>query len=132
MINVYVDGSFSPVTGEGSYGMIIQREGKTIKIGGPLGQIKDNNVAEYGAMVRGFQELKKMGLHNEIIKIHTDSQVIYRQLLKHIPPPVQKEHSKWYSHAASLFKSFSRCVIDFIYSSCNPAHDVAKQALNSK
>ncbi|MEQ8168836.1 MAG: reverse transcriptase-like protein [Candidatus Eremiobacterota bacterium] len=130
MVNVYVDGSFMPGSKQGAYGIVIKKYGEIVQIGGKLGEIKDNNIAEYGAIIRALEELKRMGLRNEMIKVHTDSQVIARQLLKHIPPPVQKIHCEWYREAARLFKEFSKCAIQFIYSSTNPAHEIAREALD--
>ena len=129
MVNIYVDGSFQPETKEGSYGMVIRRNGKRHEIGGKLGKVKDNNIAEYGALIKGLEEIKKRGLSREWINLYSDSEVIIRQLRQHLPPPKKKEHCKWYRETFNLFQSFSKCFIDYIYHKKNPAHRVARAVL---
>ena len=130
MITVYVDGSFIPETKEGSYGMIIKGKEETVKIAGLLGKIRDNNIAEYGAIIMALRELKTMGYIEKNITLYTDSQIILKQLANKIPPPLNKIHSSWFRQALNLVKTFSTCAIDFIGSSSNPAHTVARNALN--
>jgi len=132
MVDIYVDGSFLPGTCYGSYGMVILGENCIRKTGGRMGVVRDSNVAEYFAIFRGLQELKRLGLSGKAVKIHTDSKVILQQLKKELPPPGLDDYNYWYREILFSLTNFSKCTIDFIRSKKNPAHNVAREAMTFK
>jgi ribonuclease HI len=79
-VEIYIDGASKGNPGPSGIGVIICRDGETIKnISSYIGRAT-NNVAEYTALIHGLQE----GLITkaESIKINTDSQLLHRQITK--------------------------------------------------
>ncbi len=130
MVNVFIDGSFMPETKEGAYGGIIKLGDENITFSGKLGKSRDNNVTEYQAMLKALEKLYNMGLKNRSIKIHTDCQVLTRQLSGLLLPPTSREHAWLYGEIVKTLKQFTLCIIDYVSSKYNPAHTVARNALN--
>lgn len=79
-LKIYVDGASKGNPGPSGIGVVICRDGRTIKnIASFIGNAT-NNVAEYTALIYGLQE--GLILKAENIEINTDSQLLYRQLKK--------------------------------------------------
>lgn len=79
-LNIYIDGASKGNPGPGGIGIVICRNGTTIKnISSFIGNTT-NNVAEYTALIYALEEA--FILKAESIKINTDSQLLYRQLKK--------------------------------------------------
>ncbi len=79
-IEIYIDGASKGNPGPSGIGVVIFRDGKTIKnISSFIGNTT-NNIAEYTALIYGLEEA--LMLKAEALKINTDSQLIYRQLNK--------------------------------------------------
>jgi len=79
-IEIYIDGSSKGNPGPSGIGVVICRDGETIKnISSYIGKAT-NNVAEYTALIYGLQE--GLVAKAESIKINTDSQLLHRQITK--------------------------------------------------
>ena len=79
-IEIYIDGASKGNPGPSGIGVIICRDGQTIKnIASFIGHAT-NNVAEYTALLFALQEALKLKAEN--IKINTDSQLLHRQINK--------------------------------------------------
>lgn len=85
MIEVWTDGLCEPINpgGTGCAGYIIKKNGKIVEKGSEsLGASRDmtNNVAEYSALIRALQAIKKLGLDNEKILFRSDSKLLVSQM----------------------------------------------------
>ena len=79
-IEIYIDGASKGNPGPSGIGVVIYRDGQTIKnISSFIGNTT-NNIAEYTALIYGLEEA--LMLKAEVLKINTDSQLLYRQLNK--------------------------------------------------
>ena len=79
-IEIYIDGASKGNPGPSGIGVVICRDGETIKnISSYIGKAT-NNVAEYTALIYGLQE--GLVAKAESIKINTDSQLLHRQITK--------------------------------------------------
>ncbi len=79
-LKAYIDGASKGNPGPSGVGVVISRDGVTIKnIAGFIGNAT-NNVAEYTALIYALQE--GLLLKAEKIEINTDSQLLYRQIKK--------------------------------------------------
>jgi len=79
-LEIYIDGASKGNPGPSGIGVVICRNKETIKnISSFIGETT-NNVAEYTALIYALQEALK--LKASILKINTDSQLLYRQLKK--------------------------------------------------
>ncbi len=77
---MYIDGASKGNPGPSGIGVVICRDGSTVKnIASFIGNAT-NNVAEYTALIYALQE--GLMLNAENIEINTDSQLLYRQLKK--------------------------------------------------
>ena len=75
-----VDGSCFPNPGNMAMGIVIYKDGELIKkISEAIGY-GTNNIAEYKALIRGLEEIKK--LNPERVDIYCDSQLVVNQLNK--------------------------------------------------
>lgn len=79
-LEIYIDGASRGNPGPSGIGVIVCRDGQTIKnISTYIGNTT-NNIAEYTALIYGLQEA--LMLKAEILKVNTDSQLLYRQINK--------------------------------------------------
>jgi ribonuclease HI len=79
-LEIYIDGASKGNPGPSGIGVVICRNGETIKnISSFIGNTT-NNIAEYTALIFGLQEA--LLLKAERLKINTDSQLLYRQIKK--------------------------------------------------
>ena len=79
-LELFIDGACQGNPGPSGVGVVIRRDGKIVKeISRYIGKAT-NNIAEYTALIFGLQE--SLLLRAESVKINTDSQLLYRQLLK--------------------------------------------------
>lgn len=77
-VYIYVDGASKGNPGNAGIGAILTSNGKTIsKISEYIGKTT-NNVAEYLAVYRAFQEAKR--LNADSVRIFSDSQLVVNQL----------------------------------------------------
>lgn len=85
MIEVWTDGLCEPINpgGTGCAGYIIKKNGKVVEKGSEsLGASKDmtNNVAEYSALIRALQTVRRLGLDQEKILVRSDSKLLVSQM----------------------------------------------------
>jgi ribonuclease HI len=79
-LELYIDGASKGNPGPSGIGVVICKDGQTIKnIASFIGNAT-NNIAEYTALIYGLQE--GLMLKAESLKINTDSQLLYRQINK--------------------------------------------------
>ncbi len=79
-LEIYIDGASKGNPGPSGIGVVICRDGETIKnISSYIGNTT-NNIAEYTALIYALQEA--LALKAEILNINTDSQLLHRQLNK--------------------------------------------------
>jgi len=77
-IEIYIDGASKGNPGPSGIGVIICRDGQTLKNVSTFIGNTTNNVAEYTALIYALQEALILKAQN--LKINTDSQLLYRQL----------------------------------------------------
>ncbi len=75
---VYVDGASSGNPGKAGIGVVIYLEREKVKEISECIGIKTNNQAEYSAMIRALEELKKLKIYSAIIK--SDSKLVISQI----------------------------------------------------
>jgi ribonuclease HI len=85
MIEVWTDGLCEPVNpgGTGCASYIIKKNGNVVdKYSESLGASRDmtNNVAEYSALIRALQAVKKLRLDKERILLRSDSKLLVSQM----------------------------------------------------
>ncbi|MGA2774656.1 MAG: ribonuclease HI family protein [Candidatus Omnitrophota bacterium] len=77
-LEIYIDGASKGNPGPSGVGIVICRDGSTVKnISSYIGNTT-NNVAEYTALIYALEEALMMKAEN--LKINTDSQLLHRQL----------------------------------------------------
>lgn len=80
MLEIYVDGASQGNPGPSGVGVVICREGQTVKnIASYIGNAT-NNVAEYTALIYALEEA--LAMKADAVKINTDSQLMHHQLKK--------------------------------------------------
>lgn len=76
----YIDGASKGNPGPSGVGVVVCQGGRTVgNISSYIGNTT-NNVAEYTALIYALREAAR--LKAQVIKINTDSQLLYRQLIK--------------------------------------------------
>lgn len=79
-LEIYIDGASKGNPGPSGIGVVICRDGETVKnISSYIGNTT-NNIAEYTALIYALQEA--LVFKAQVLKINTDSQLLYRQLKK--------------------------------------------------
>ena len=126
-IEIYIDGASKGNPGPSGIGVVICRDGQTIKnISSFIGNAT-NNIAEYTALIYGLQE----GLvsNAESIKINTDSQLLYRQVKK-IYKIKNPNILGLYNQALHLLSAFKTVSLNHISRELNRGADrLATQAI---
>ena len=79
-MDIYIDGASKGNPGPSGVGVVVCKDGDTIKNMSSYIGNATNNVAEYSALIYALQGA--LALKAENIKIYTDSQLLYRQLKK--------------------------------------------------
>jgi len=87
MIEVWTDGLCEPVNPASArtacLGFVIKRDGKTISEGSEVigtGESMTNNVAEYTALIRVLERIRRLRLDKEKIVLMSDSQLVVGQM----------------------------------------------------
>jgi ribonuclease HI len=79
-LEIYIDGASKGNPGPSGIGVVICRNGETLKnISSFIGDAT-NNIAEYTALIYGLKASLMLRVEN--IKVNTDSELLYRQLKK--------------------------------------------------
>lgn len=110
-IEIFIDGASKGNPGPSGIGVVICEEGKPLKnISSYIGKAT-NNVAEYTAMLYALEEA--LALKADIVKINTDSQLLYKQIKKtyKIKSP---NIIGLYNRVTRLMAAFSRVIINNI------------------
>jgi len=77
-LDIFTDGACSGNPGEAGIGIVINRNGKTVKkISKAIGEAT-NNIAEYSALVYALQEA--LILKAKTLRVFTDSELMFRQV----------------------------------------------------
>lgn len=80
ILDIYIDGASQGNPGPSGVGVVICRDGETIKnISSYIGNTT-NNVAEYTALIYALQEA--LVLKADAIRVNTDSQLLHHQIKK--------------------------------------------------
>ncbi len=106
-LELFIDGACQGNPGPGGAGIVIRQNGKIIKeISRYIGETT-NNIAEYSALIFGLQE--SLILRAESVIINTDSQLLYRQMIKvyRVKHPNMIGLYNQAVHLASGFREFS-------------------------
>ncbi len=123
------DGASLGNPGPSGIGIVIEAGGRSIEISEHIGAAT-NNVAEYSALVRGLEELRKLGA--EEVAVRLDSELI----VKHIKGEyrVRNEGLKpLYRKALGLIKSFRKFSIEHVPREENKQADrLSKQGAKGK
>ncbi|TBR16721.1 ribonuclease HI family protein [bacterium] len=110
-LEVYIDGASKGNPGPGGIGVVICRDGQTLKnISEYIGEVT-NNVAEYTALIYALQECLIMKA--EAVTINSDSELLCRQMngLYKIKSP---NISGLYSQSLRLISGFKKVIIKHI------------------
>lgn len=126
-LELYIDGASKGNPGPSGIGVVICRDGETIKnISNFIGHAT-NNIAEYTALIHGLEA--GLMLNAESIKINTDSQLLYRQMKK-IYKIKNPNILGLYNQALNLISSFKEFSINHIARENNQGADkLANQAV---
>ncbi len=133
-VEIYIDGASKGNPGPSGIGVVICKDGSTIKnIAEYIGNAT-NNIAEYTALIYGLQEA--IMLRADTIKINTDSQLLYRQVNK-IYKIKNPNIRGLYNQAAHLICAFKGFSINYIPRKNNRCADklaniAIKQTLKNK
>lgn len=107
----YIDGASKGNPGPSGVGVVICKDGSTIKNVSTFIGNATNNVAEYTALIYALQE--GLILKAETIEINTDSQLLYRQI-KRIYKIKSANILGLYNQALSLISAFKEFSIKHI------------------
>lgn len=128
---IYIDGASKGNPGESGIGVIILSGGEVIKnISNYIGKAT-NNVAEYTALIYALEEA--LILKADDISIRTDSQLLYRQIMKEYKVR-HPDILKLYNQATRLMAGFKKVLIKHIprednFGADKLANQAVKQAL---
>ena len=129
-LDIYIDGASKGNPGHSGIGVVICQGGNTVKnISRYIGQAT-NNIAEYTALIFALQEALIM--RADIVKINTDSQLLYRQINR----TYKVRHPNitgLFAQALRLMSGFTKVSISHIPREKNRAADkLATQAVNKE
>ncbi len=119
-IEIYIDGASKGNPGPSGIGVVICRDGQTIKnVSNYIGEAT-NNIAEYTALIFGLRE--GIALNAQSISVNTDSQLLYRQIKK-IYKIKNLNILKLYNQAVGLMSAFKDVSIKHIPREINKGAD---------
>jgi ribonuclease HI len=127
---VYFDGLCEPKNpgGVATYGLVVKRDGETIHQDGGVAYAKpwtneaSNNVAEYSAVIRGLEWLKKNNLEEAPIILRGDSRLIINQLNKTFKVKA-KRILELHAKASQLLSEFKQLRLEWVDRSKNKEAD---------
>lgn len=126
-IEIYIDGASKGNPGPSGIGVVVCKDGETIKnVSNYIGEAT-NNIAEYTALIFGLRE--GIALNAQSISVNTDSQLLYRQIKK-IYKIKNLNILKLYNQAVGLMSAFKDVSIKHIPREINKGADkLANKAL---
>ena len=77
-LEIFIDGACKGNPGEAAIGLVIYKEGKTVKEVSKIIGEATNNVAEYTALIYALQEALILNVRR--IKVSTDSELLFKQV----------------------------------------------------
>jgi len=110
-IEIYIDGASKGNPGPSGIGVVICRDGETIKNMSVYIGRATNNIAEYNALIYGLQGA--LMLKAEKVTVNTDSQLLHRQIKK-IYKIKNPNLLVLYKQAAQLMSAFKEVLINNI------------------
>lgn len=127
---IYIDGASKGNPGPGGIGVVVCRDGVTIKnVSVYIGRVT-NNVAEYNALIYGLKEA--LTLKAQKIKVNTDSELLYRQIKK-IYKIKSQNLLDLYNQARHLMSGFEEVMLKHIPREQNRGADkLATQAVKNQ
>lgn len=128
MLEVFIDGASAGNPGASGIGIFIKGEGKIIKISEVI-EDTNNHVAEFKALVRGLEEVEKIG--TDFVWMRSDSKIVVASIEKEY---VKSEEYKPYLEAAlALINTIPTFFIKWIPDKENRAADaLARQAIQTR
>jgi ribonuclease HI len=128
-IELYIDGASKGNPGPSGIGVVICRDGETVKnISAYIGKAT-NNIAEYTALIYGLQEA--LIFKAESIKVNSDSELLCRQLNK-VYKIKNQNILGLYNQAAHLISAFKQVSVRHINRQHNRGADkLANQAVKA-
>lgn len=126
-LEIHIDGASKGNPGPSGIGVVISKDGQTIKnISSYIGNAT-NNIAEYTALIYALEEA--LVLKAQSIDIKTDSELLYRQIKK-IYKIKSPNITGLYSRAVHLMSAFKEVSINHIPREYNCGADkLATQAI---
>ena len=110
-LEIFIDGASKGNPGPSGIGVVICSKGKTIKNISTFIGNTTNNVAEYTALIYALEEALLMKC--EVIKVNTDSQLMYRQIKK-MYKVKSANISGLYNQALHLMSGFKQVLMNNI------------------
>lgn len=126
-LEIFTDGACSGNPGPAAIGVVLKRQGKTVKeISHFIGQAT-NNIAEYTALIWGLQEA--LILKTECVLVNTDSELMHRQMIGQYK--VKHDGIKpLFDQAGHLMKGFKQVEFKYVPRQHNSQADkLARKAL---
>ncbi|RKX96077.1 MAG: ribonuclease H [Spirochaetes bacterium] len=124
MLKIYIDGGSRGNPGDAAIGVVVynDKSEEIYRFGEKIGT-KTNNVAEYSALIRALEHLKKMISNtDEKILIYSDSELLVKQI-NGIYKVKNKKLKTLYDKAKSLLKNFKNIEIKHIVREKNTVSD---------
>jgi len=123
-LKIYIDGGSRGNPGDAAIGVVVynDKSEEIYRFGEKIGT-KTNNVAEYSALIRALEHLKKMISNtDEKILIYSDSELLVKQI-NGIYKVKNKKLKTLYDKAKSLLKNFKNIEIKHIVREKNTVSD---------
>ena len=125
LLEVYIDGASAGNPGPSGIGIFIKGEGHQIKISEYIGE-NNNHIAEFIALNRALEEVKKIG--SSLISIRSDSKIVVSSIEKQYVK--NEEYKPYLEQAIKLIESIDMFFIKWIPDSQNKAADaLAREAI---
>ncbi|MEG0260894.1 MAG: ribonuclease HI family protein [Lysinibacillus sp.] len=127
MIELFIDAASAGNPGPSGIGLFIKGEGHHLQFSEFIGST-NNHIAEFTALVRGLEEVKKLG--TSLVSIRSDSKIVVTSIEKEY---VKNEEFKPYlEKALALIHTFDFCFIKWIPDDQNRAADALARAALQK
>ncbi|MDN4493795.1 reverse transcriptase-like protein [Ureibacillus aquaedulcis] len=125
MLEVYIDGASAGNPGPSGIGIFIKGEGHHIMISEFIGET-NNHIAEFIALNRALQEVKKIG--SSLISVRSDSKIVVASVEKQYVK--NEEYKPYLEQAIQLIETMDLFFIKWIPDSQNKAADaLARDAI---
>lgn len=125
LLEVYIDGASAGNPGPSGIGIFIKGEGHHIKISEFIGET-NNHIAEFIALNRALEEVKKIG--STLISIRSDSKIVVASVEKQYVK--NEEYKPYLEQALQIIETIELFFIKWIPDSQNKAADaLAREAI---